>query len=156
MFTTKVKFPMTQLECQAAKEIFASAPSPFVAGTIGAIDCTHVSILAPKNNESNYVNHHGYHSINVQMICDPNLRILNVNAKFPGARHDSFTWSFSAARRYFPQSMNILSEALNGNDKTAAVGQPPFFMAVLDSLTVHSKMSLIHSLSQKVPYLRRL
>ncbi|XP_036318001.1 putative nuclease HARBI1 isoform X1 [Rhagoletis pomonella] len=86
MFTTKVKFPMTQLECQAANEIFASASSPFVAGTIGAIDCTHVSILAPKNNESNYVDHHGYHSMNVQMICDPNLKILNVNAKFPGAR----------------------------------------------------------------------
>ncbi|XP_036334989.1 putative nuclease HARBI1 [Rhagoletis pomonella] len=116
MFTSKVKFPMTQLECQAAKEIFASAPSPFVAGTIGAIDCTHVAILAPKNNESNYVNHHGYHSMNVQMICDPNLKILNVNAKFPGARHDSFIWSFSAARRVMQRSFET------GNHNTFLIG----------------------------------
>lgn len=59
---------MTQVERQAAKLGFASAVSPFVAGTIGAIDCTHVSILAPKSHEEAYVNHHGYHSINVQMV----------------------------------------------------------------------------------------
>lgn len=59
---------MTQEERQAAKTIFASALSPFVGGTIGAIDCTHVSILGPKNHEEAYVNHHGYHSINVQMV----------------------------------------------------------------------------------------
>lgn len=68
MFCSKVRFPMTQVERQAAKEIFASASSPFVAGTIGAIDCSHISILSPKNHEEAYVNHHGYHSINVQMV----------------------------------------------------------------------------------------
>lgn len=68
MFFEKVKFPMTQLERQAAKTTFASATAPFVGGTIGAIDCTHIAILAPKNHEEAYVNHHGYHSINVQMV----------------------------------------------------------------------------------------
>ncbi|XP_067633998.1 putative nuclease HARBI1 [Eurosta solidaginis] len=95
----EIKFPMTQEERQAAKEIFSSAHAPFVGGTIGAIDCTHVSILAQKVHEEAYVNHHGYHSINVQMICEPNLKILNVNAKFPGARHDAYIWSSCAARR---------------------------------------------------------
>ncbi|XP_017469829.1 PREDICTED: putative nuclease HARBI1 [Rhagoletis zephyria] len=104
LFFTKVKFPMTQIERQAAKEIFALAPSSFVGGTIGAIDCTHVSILGPKSHEEAYVNHHGYHSINVQMICDPNLKILNVNARFPGARHDSYIWSSSAIRRVMQRS----------------------------------------------------
>ncbi|XP_017481323.1 PREDICTED: putative nuclease HARBI1 [Rhagoletis zephyria] len=74
MFLAKVRFPMTQIERQAAKEIFASASAPFVGGTVGAIDRTHVSIMSPKNHEEAYVNHHGYHSINVQMICDPNIR----------------------------------------------------------------------------------
>lgn len=59
---------MTQVERQAAKTTFASSSSPFVGGTIGDIDCTHVSILAPKIHEEAYVNHHGYHSINVQMV----------------------------------------------------------------------------------------
>ncbi|XP_036339988.1 putative nuclease HARBI1 [Rhagoletis pomonella] len=62
MFLAKVRFPMTQIERKAAKEIFASASAPFVGGTIGAIDCTHVSIMSPKNHEEAYVNHHGYHS----------------------------------------------------------------------------------------------
>ena len=30
--------------------------------------CTHVAILAPKVHEEAYVNHNGYHSINVQMV----------------------------------------------------------------------------------------
>lgn len=68
MFCEKIKFPMTQEERQTAKTIFASSSSPFVAGTIGAIDCTHIPIIAPKSHEEAYVNHHGYHSINVQMV----------------------------------------------------------------------------------------
>ncbi|XP_036338396.1 putative nuclease HARBI1 isoform X1 [Rhagoletis pomonella] len=67
LFFEEVKFPMTQVDRQAAKEVFASAPAPFVGGTIGAVDCSHVSILGPKTHEEAYVNHHGYHSINVQM-----------------------------------------------------------------------------------------
>ncbi|XP_017468440.1 PREDICTED: putative nuclease HARBI1 [Rhagoletis zephyria] len=116
LFLTEVKFPMTQMERQVAREVFSSAPAPFVGGTIGAIDCTHISILAPKNNEEAYVNHHGYHSLNVQMICDPNLKILNVNAKYPGARYDSYIWSSSAVRRVMQRSYE------NGNHNLFLIG----------------------------------
>ena len=37
---------------------------------IGCIDGTHVRILAPSQNEPDYVNRKGFHSINVQAICD--------------------------------------------------------------------------------------
>lgn len=37
-------------------------------GCIGAVDCTHVAILCPKEEEHNYFNRKGYHSKNVQIV----------------------------------------------------------------------------------------
>ena len=55
--------------------------------------------------------------------------------------------AYSTNQEYFARPMSILVEVLNGNAKSAT-GQPiqatPYSMVVLDSLTVHSKMSLIH------------
>lgn len=37
---------------------------------IGAVDCTHIGIVAPKQNENGvaYLNRKGYYSLNVQMV----------------------------------------------------------------------------------------
>mgnify|MGYP004572098931 CR=1 FL=1 len=67
MFMEEVCFPMTAYERQTAFNMFSNAPQSF-EGAIGAIDCTHIAILAPVTHEEAYVNHHGYHSINVQMV----------------------------------------------------------------------------------------
>ena len=39
-------------------------------GVIGCIDCTHIRIQAPRVDENDFVNGKGYHSLNVQAICD--------------------------------------------------------------------------------------
>lgn len=67
LFRKWVKFPMAASERQRAREKFAYAPQPF-EGTIGAIDCTYIHILAPPEHEEAYVNHHGKHSLNVQAV----------------------------------------------------------------------------------------
>ena len=55
----------TQQEADAQKVKFhAKAGFPNV---IGCIDGTHVRILAPTNNEHEYVNRKNFHSINVQV-----------------------------------------------------------------------------------------
>ncbi|KOB66904.1 Uncharacterized protein OBRU01_16732 [Operophtera brumata] len=64
---------MTQIERQTAKQKFRNAPHPF-PDTIGAIDCTHVKILAPRVHEEAYVSgHHEGHSLNIQAIRDQSV-----------------------------------------------------------------------------------
>lgn len=62
-----IRFPMTPEERYAAREKFRTAPQPFI-GAIGAIDCTYVKILAPRDHEEAYVNHWGDHALNVQVV----------------------------------------------------------------------------------------
>uniref|UniRef100_A0A668A926 Putative nuclease HARBI1 n=1 Tax=Myripristis murdjan TaxID=586833 RepID=A0A668A926_9TELE len=40
-------------------------------------------------NEGDYVNRKSFHSINVQMTCDHQLLVTNVEARWPGSVHDS-------------------------------------------------------------------
>ncbi|KAJ8039051.1 Protein ALP1-like [Holothuria leucospilota] len=56
---------------------------------IGAIDGTHVKIIAPHQYEADYVNRKNFHSINVQVISDARRRITNIVARWPGSTHDS-------------------------------------------------------------------
>lgn len=45
-------------------------------GVVGAIDCTHVAIIAPTTEEHNYLNKKDFHSKNIQVICDHRLKNL--------------------------------------------------------------------------------
>ncbi|XDV21828.1 hypothetical protein PO909_026848 [Leuciscus waleckii] len=101
-----VIFP-SHLRPQAVKQnFFAIAAFPNV---IGAIDCTHVPIKAPPGpNEGDFVNRKGFHSVNVQMVCDSMFHITNVEAKWPGSVHDSRIFReshlctlFERAQQYF-------------------------------------------------------
>ncbi|XP_032690439.1 putative nuclease HARBI1 isoform X1 [Odontomachus brunneus] len=106
---------MTDIERHHAREKFRLAPQTFV-GAIGAIDCTYINIKGPIQHEEAYVNHWGDHTINTQVICDPDLKILNVNARYPGARHDAYIWSNSPVRRIMERKFN------NGERNTWLIG----------------------------------
>uniref|UniRef100_A0AAR2LUK6 Putative nuclease HARBI1 n=1 Tax=Pygocentrus nattereri TaxID=42514 RepID=A0AAR2LUK6_PYGNA len=83
-----IRFPYTLSEQADIKVQFAA-----VAGfpnVIGAIDCTHVAIRAPSQNEAAFINRKQIHSINVQVICDATMTLTNVVARWPGSTHDSF------------------------------------------------------------------
>ncbi|XP_046576801.1 putative nuclease HARBI1 [Haliotis rubra] len=70
---------------------------------IGCIDGTHVRIQAPTRDEPAYVNRKGYHSINVQAVCDHEGRLTNVCAKWPGAAHNSHLFRTSALCHHLEQ-----------------------------------------------------
>jgi len=70
---------------------------------LGAIDCTHVAIKAPSSHEEAFVNRKGIHTVNIQAVCDNDMRINNLVAKWPGSSHDSFIWRASALGRLFAE-----------------------------------------------------
>lgn len=67
-------------------------------GVIGCIDGTHIMILRPTENEHIFFNRKGRHSINAMIICDHEMKILAINAKYGGSAHDSFVWKQSLQR----------------------------------------------------------
>lgn len=110
-----IQFP-SLIERGKIKKRFAEKAFP---GIIGAIDGTHVHILGPQEEEWNYVNRKGRHSINVQIvscylynlksncfqfssfkIADYDLKIWNVNANFAGSVHDSTVFNSSTISTY--------------------------------------------------------
>lgn len=89
-----VQFPRTQHIKNEIKGKFINFP-----GVIGVIDGTHIEIIRPIQEEHAYLNRKGYHSKNIQVICDADLRVLNVNAQHAGASHDSHIWRNSSVGR---------------------------------------------------------
>ena len=62
-----IKWPLTHDECaKIKKKIYIHGGFP---GIVGCVDRTHVRLQAPTQNENNYVNRKGFHSINVQAVC---------------------------------------------------------------------------------------
>ncbi|XP_052807745.1 putative nuclease HARBI1 [Mya arenaria] len=82
-----ISMPVDDAEIRIKKkEFYSIAGFPNV---LGCIDCTHVRIRAPTHNEADFVNRKGFHSVNVQMVCDARFIIMDVVAKWPGSVHDS-------------------------------------------------------------------
>ena len=54
----------------------------------GAIDGTHIPILAPNESHADYVNRKGYHSIIMQAVVDHNHLYRDVVIGWPGSVHD--------------------------------------------------------------------
>uniref|UniRef100_A0A8C5MN25 DDE Tnp4 domain-containing protein n=1 Tax=Leptobrachium leishanense TaxID=445787 RepID=A0A8C5MN25_9ANUR len=63
---------------------------------LGAIDCTHVALRRPTNHEELYRNRKQFHSLNVQVVCDADQRIMSVRPGNPGSFHDSRIWQESS------------------------------------------------------------
>ena len=45
-------------------------------GIVGALDGTHIQIIAPNVNKNEFVNRHHYHSINIQECLMPATKLL--------------------------------------------------------------------------------
>uniref|UniRef100_UPI00398E354E putative nuclease HARBI1 n=1 Tax=Pristiophorus japonicus TaxID=55135 RepID=UPI00398E354E len=83
-----ISFPMSR-EKQMKRQtgVVRTAGFPRVQA---AIDCTHVTFKAPQANAEMFINRKGFHSLNVQLVCDHRRKILAVDARYPGSSHDAF------------------------------------------------------------------
>ena len=74
-------------------------------GVFGAIDGSHFRIKEPNSNHTEYLNYKGFHSINVQAICDSHGYFLDVYAKHPGRCHDARMFQMSPASTWLEKGM---------------------------------------------------
>lgn len=92
---------------------------------IGATDCTHVEIQKPPATEfpESYMNRKSYYSVNVQIICDSNSKIISLIPNWPGSVHDSRI--FKSSPSYEQHLTGELSGMLLGD---AGYALTPFMM----------------------------
>ncbi|XP_013381198.1 putative nuclease HARBI1 [Lingula anatina] len=93
-----IKFPVTPQASAGMSDGFFLRIAGF-PGCICCIDCTHVRIQAPSENEPAFVNRKNFHNINVQAVCDHKGKFTNIVAKWLGSVHDSHVFNTSSLGR---------------------------------------------------------
>lgn len=62
----------------------------------GALDGTHIPILAPAENHTDYFNRKGFHSVVMQALVDYRYRFMDIYIGWPGSVHDARVLTNSA------------------------------------------------------------
>lgn len=83
-----IKFPKDSRERHIIKRKFFAKHG--IPGVIGCIDCTHVAIIKPAEQEEACFNTKHFYSLNVQAICDVDCYFTHACVQYGGATHDSF------------------------------------------------------------------
>lgn len=76
-------------------------------GALFALDGTHVR-LAVKGRRNDFYGHKGYASLNVQVMCDWQMNLVNVESNFTGRTHDSDVFKMSSIACSIRQGKPIL------------------------------------------------
>ncbi|XP_063415006.1 uncharacterized protein LOC134696969 [Mytilus trossulus] len=90
----------------------------------GAIDGTHIPIIAPKEHHADYYNRKCHHSILLQAVVDYNYRFTNINVGHAGKHHDAHVLRKSSV--FLKASAGEL--LLNWTENLDNVEVPPFII----------------------------
>lgn len=77
---------------------------------VGAIDGSHIPIIAPQNYHNDYFNRKSWHSIILQGVVDGKGKFWNVFTGLPGSLHDarlSTLWELAGENLFPPHIRNI-------------------------------------------------
>uniref|UniRef100_A0A803JI78 Putative nuclease HARBI1 n=1 Tax=Xenopus tropicalis TaxID=8364 RepID=A0A803JI78_XENTR len=83
-----INFPTNRNEWNTVKRQFYCVSD--IPNVLGAIDCTHVAFNSPLDKEHIFRNRKGYHSLNIQIVCDANMNIRSIVSGFPCSSHDAY------------------------------------------------------------------
>lgn len=88
LFQDVVCWPNNQHEINRIPQLFSmiAGMPPIIAGIV---DGTIIRLDAPIQNEADFVDRYGDHSINALFVCGPNREFYYVNVNYPGSVGDS-------------------------------------------------------------------
>ncbi|KAI4455231.1 hypothetical protein MML48_9g00013038 [Holotrichia oblita] len=96
LYNRYIKFPEPNNIVQEQTKFYNVARFPRI---IGVVDGTHIRIQSPGGDDPEiFRNRKGYFSVNVQVICNADLKLINVVARWPGSSHDATIFMNSAIR----------------------------------------------------------
>ncbi|KAM9425660.1 uncharacterized protein KZ484_011775 [Pholidichthys leucotaenia] len=87
---------------------------------VGAIDGSHIPIIAPEEYHTDYLNRKGWHSIILQGVVDGKGLFWNVFAGLPGSMHDarvlrlSTLWELASRGNLFPPNIRNIGAVRMG------------------------------------------
>nr|XP_039255158.1 putative nuclease HARBI1 [Styela clava] len=98
-----IKFPTNPQDVRTqAIKFYQKSGFP---GVVGALDCTHIKIQSPGGQHAElFRNRKGYFSINVQAVCDADMLLTDVVARWRGSVHDARIFDNSSLREKFENS----------------------------------------------------
>ena len=58
-------------------------------GILGAVGDCHIPIKAPRKNHEQYINRNGFHSVQLQVVCNMDMYFTDVFCGYPGSVYDA-------------------------------------------------------------------
>ena len=108
-----IKFPKGEAKTRRAIEEFQEVSFPQV---VGAIDGSHIPIIAPKNDPNNYNNRKQFHSIVLQGVADAKGCFIHVSTGYAGSIHDARVLLMSSLVKEVEDGSILLSPVTRTGD----------------------------------------
>ncbi|XP_037047877.1 putative nuclease HARBI1 [Bradysia coprophila] len=107
-----IQFPKTQSEVDFVKKRFKDDYK--LDGVFALIDGTLVRLSALGSSIRNsFISRRHFPAINMLVIIDSDMRILYINARYPGSTHDTFIWHNSKIFGLLESQFNLEDQSQN-------------------------------------------